>query len=135
MGQIIDFESVPGEVAPREGMEIRNQYLASQGISFELEGGGAPVLAEVGPPMTAFGGPGRRHADNPAPGQGVGRFFLTDDGTLNQVAKALIVRYASPTAAASGVLLDIDLTERFAIEAIRASSRDNYDTSGRPWNG
>lgn len=75
-------------------------------------------------PRTAFQGPGNS-ADTPAPGQDIGSFFLTDDGVLNVgdlTVPPLIVRYASPTAAASGVILDIDFGEQFVIEA-----RDVFD--------
>ena len=37
------------------------------------------VLAEVGDPLTGFQGFGGV-GDMPAPGQGIGSFFLTDDG-------------------------------------------------------
>ena len=67
--------------------------------------------------MTAFEGP-RRAPDTPAPNQGVGEFFLTDDGSVPVLnAPPLVVSYNPPTAAASGVVLDIDFDEVFTIEA------------------
>jgi len=115
----IDFETIPG-VAPFEGLLINTQFLASDGVTFSLEGGGSPVLAEVGRPRTAFLGFGNV-GDTPAPGQGVGQFFLTDDGLTSGTAPvALIVDYSVLTASASGVILDIDGTtgqENFLIEA------------------
>jgi hypothetical protein len=109
---LIDFESIPGE-SPSEGLSISDQFLATAGVSFSLEGGGFPVLAEVGPPITAFG-PG----DTPAPGQGTGSFFLTDTGSYSSDRPpAVIINYSTPTAIASGVLLDIDFNEGWTIEA------------------
>lgn len=113
----IDFESVPGIGTPTEGLLISNQYLASAGVSFALEGGGSPRMAKVGAPRTAFEGFGGA-SDTPAPGQGIGDFFLTDNGTLSGlISPALLVQYATPTAAASGVLLDIDFDETWTIQA------------------
>lgn len=109
---VIDFETVPG-TTPFEGLIISNQYEASTGVTFELEGGGFPVLAEVGNPRTAFA-----PNDTPLPGQGIGQFFLTDDGlTTGLTSPALIIRYNTPTAQASGVILDIDFNDAFVIEA------------------
>lgn len=119
----IDFESVPGVGTPTEGLIINNQYLASAGVSFALEGGGSPRISKVGSPRTAFQGFGLAD-DQPAPGQGVGTFFLTDDGAFSGslFSPALLVQYASPTAAASGVLLDIDFGEAWTIQARDSSS-------------
>jgi len=118
----IDFESVPGVGTPTEGVLISNQYLASAGISFALEGGGNPRIAKVGSPRTAFEGFGGAD-DMPAPNQGIGTFFLTDNGTLGGLSSpALLIVYATPTAAASGVLLDIDFDETWTIQA-----RDSAD--------
>jgi outer membrane protein OmpA-like peptidoglycan-associated protein len=120
----IDFEAVPGG-APKEGLLISEQYRASQGVTFALEGGGSPRLAEVGPPRTAFGGPPKDDApDTAAPNQSIGRFFLTDDGIVaNMKAPPLIVTYDPPTASASGVVLDIDFDETFDVEARGADGR------------
>ncbi|MCB9434513.1 MAG: hypothetical protein H6668_21305 [Ardenticatenaceae bacterium] len=114
---LIDFESIPGET-PFEGLVISDQFLASDGIVFSLENGESPVLAQVGPPATAFAGPPNNSGDTPAPGQNIGSFFLTDDGALAGLnPEALIVSYTPPTAMASGVILDIDLGETFTIDA------------------
>jgi hypothetical protein len=115
----IDFESIPGS-APIEGLAINTQFLATEGVSFILENGADPVLAQVGDPMTAFGGPpNHTGGDTPAGGQNIGSFFLTDDGVVSSslISPALIVSYSTPTSAASGVILDIDLTETFTIQA------------------
>ncbi len=116
-GGLIDFETIPGST-PSEGLAISNQFLASEGVEFSLEGGGAPVLAEVGAPATGFG-----PNDSPLDSTAIGSFFLTDDGVLTGLtAPALIVSYSVPTAAASGVVLDIDFDESFTIEA-----RDEFE--------
>lgn len=113
----IDFESVPGVGVPTEGLIISDQYLDSAGVTFALESGGNPRIAKVGSPRTAFEGFGGAD-DLPAPNQGIGNYFLTDNGTLSGLfSPALIVQYATPTAAASGVLLDIDFGETWTIQA------------------
>ena len=140
----IDFETVPGESA-REGLTIDNQFVASHGVTFQLEPKGAPKLAGVGAPVTAFEGP-LRSPDTPAANQGVASFFLTDDGTLLEMnAPALVVSYDPPTAAASGVVLDIDFDEILTIEArgstgsvlqtltIRAGDRGTGDGIATRW--
>ncbi len=138
-GAIIDFETVPGVGVPTEGTSISNQYQASDGVSFSLEGGGFPVIAEAGSPRTAFAGyPSGAGDDTPAPGQGVGTFFLTDDGVVEGIPQALIISYDSPVAAASGVIIDIDGDEAWDVEA-RNSSGVVIDTvslsSGDPDTG
>ena len=117
----IDFETVPGE-GPKEGVLISKQFEKSNGITFSLEDGTFPRLAAVGRPATAFMGPPRDSgADTPAASQGVGQFFLTDDGSLDGLRPSpLLVRYSPPTANASGVLLDVDYDETFTIEALDA---------------
>ena len=117
----IDFETIPGVEEPFEGLEISNQFSATENISFSLEGGGFPIIAEVGSPRTAFAGPPNNlGSDNLLGGQDIdiGSFFLTDDGVLSGLSSpALIVDYNEPTAEASGVILDIDFDENFIIEA------------------
>lgn len=116
---VITFETVPGVGTPSEGLEISTEFLSTEGVRFSLEGGGFPRIAEVGAPVTAFAGPpNSTGADNPLPGQNIGTFFLTDDGSLGGLfSPPLLVSYDSPTAAASGVILDIDFDETFTIEA------------------
>lgn len=117
----IDFETIPGAIA-QEGLVISDQFAATHGVTFELEGGGTPVLAEVGSPVSAFlGPPNDTTPDTPAAGQNIGQFFLTDDGTLNASSSNLVILYDPPTAAASGVILDIDSSETFTIEARNAA--------------
>jgi hypothetical protein len=119
LGDTITFESVLGE-PPTDGMVIDTQFQQSHGVTFSLEGGGAPVLAKVGAPVTAFYGPPDKTPDTPAAGQGVGSFFLTDDGVVGGIPQPLIITYSDPVAAASAVILDIDaavLFESWLIEA------------------
>ena len=112
---LIDFESIPGE-SPYEGLLISDQFLSTAGVSFSLEGGGFPVLAEVGFPMTAF-----ELGDTPTPDQGTGSFFLTDTGSLSgDTPPAVIISYSIRTGIASGVLLDIDFNEGWTIEAFNS---------------
>lgn len=122
----ITFETIPGDT-PAEGLAISTQFLADYGITFSLKGGGSPVLAMVGDPLTAFAGPpNHTTSDLPAAGQGVGRYFLTDDGQLTPGAsETLVVTYEQATDAASGVILDIDFTEYFIISLYDAQTGGN----------
>lgn len=135
----IDFESLPTGT-PKEGLVISDQFRASHGITFVLETGDSPRLAEVGRPRTAFSGPPRDNGpDTPAPNQGIGRFFLTDDGSVAEVkAPPLIVKYDPPTASASGVVLDVDFDETFDVAARDAAGRTLHRftiTAGEPGTG
>ena len=119
----IDFESIPNEQL-FEGLEISEQYRDSFGMYFELETGGVPVLAEVGPPVTAFCNflcqsiNPELGQDTPLAGQNVGQFFLTDDGMLSGlVSPPVIVRFDIPVDTFSGCILDMDLSEVFVIHA------------------
>ncbi len=119
MGMMIDFETVPGST-PSEGLAVSNQYVLDSSVIFRLENGESPVLAQAGGfPRAFFGPPNGSAADNPAPGQGTGEFFLTDDGLTIASADppALIIGYGRPTMAASGVLLDVDQQETYTIQA------------------
>ena len=117
--ETLDFEAIPGATAA-EGLAISDQYERTLGMTFRLETGGAPTLAAVGRPTAAFeasAGP-----DTPDAGQGVGRYFLTDDGDLSgDEAPPLVVTFASPVQRAAGVLLDVDGDETFTVEARDAS--------------
>lgn len=120
----IDFESVPGDL-PLEGLAIGDQFLASEGVRFSLEGGGLPVLAATGSPMTAFGGgPTNVHdAPSAAAAAALGGFFLTDDGVVAAPPAPLLIHWSTPVAQVSGVLVDVDgwgagrIWEAFRIEA------------------
>ncbi|RMF02695.1 MAG: gliding motility-associated C-terminal domain-containing protein [Bacteroidetes bacterium] len=111
----VDFETLPNQV-PREGLVISDQYLAEFGVSFSLENGTSPRLAQVGFPTTAFASVFGE--DTPAPGTDIGQFFLTDDGTLSGLQMSpLIITFAQPVDSFSTCVLDIDLGEWFVIEA------------------
>lgn len=96
---------------------------ATYGVTFILENGAFPTIAKIGPPFTAFMGyPNNTSPDTPAPTQGVGSFFLTDNpGFSGMSPPALIITFASPVRASSGVILDIDFTEKWTIQARNAS--------------
>lgn len=129
--QVIDFETIPGGT-PSDLLQINTQFTTSNGVTFSLEGGGNPFLAEVGSPRTAFGGPPSNSGnDNPAPNQNIGSYFLTDDDEINSTApQPLIISYSSPVKLVGGVILDIDTNfpvesriEQWTIEA-----KDNVGT-------
>lgn len=112
----INFETLPFQV-PTEGLTIRNQFETSFGLTFELENGSFPVLAEVGGVTTAFGS--AYGNDTPAPGADMGRFFLTDDGQLSGLfSPPLILRFQVPIDSFAGCIVDIDLGEEFIIQAL-----------------
>ena len=134
--EIIDFEDLTGLV---EGDIIFDQYYnngAPCGVRFYLGdtvNNIHPVLARVGDPITAFshddetpnpnltdpscGQTFPTQSDMPEPGEGVGCWFLTDDGIVADVPFPLNVVYNSPTTQASGFLLDIDADEQWTIRA------------------
>jgi hypothetical protein len=103
---LIDFATFPGGI-PSEGLLISNQYAAQLGVTFALENGTSPVLAEVGSPRTAIQGPDNSD-DTPTAGQSAGQFFLTDDGVVQGMPSALIVTYGNPVSDPQGVIFDID---------------------------
>lgn len=116
-GQIIniDFEDIPN-TNEIEGIKISDQYFDDFGITFELENGESPTLAEVGSPVTAF--LSAAGDDTPIGTIEIGSFFLTDDGLLSGLeSSALIINFTDPISNADGVILDIDFTESFIIEA------------------
>lgn len=123
----IDFETVPGG-APAELLPIGDQYLATEGISFSLEGGGLPVLAQVGSPAIAFQGPpGSTVNDTPAPGALLGNFFLTDDGTVENTPPPLRITFALEQANVAGVLIDVDTSPLGYVESFLIEARDAAD--------
>jgi len=112
--QVIDFETLPGGTATADQQPISSEYEVAFGVTFALvdpinphQTIGSPKIAKVGPPRTAFFGCDGGE-DNPAPGQGLGDSFLTDDETIGQVASDLLISYSTPVENASGVLIDID---------------------------
>ena len=120
----IDFEMIPGSQSV-DKMEISDQFEKSHGVSFKLSNDKYPKLAQKGGTATAFYGPSGGVADSgpdsPAKNQQVGNFFLTDDEKLGASGN-LIIMYSNPVSSASGVLIDIDHTEKWEIVA--------YDDTG-----
>jgi len=117
----IDFETFPDETLMEDRMEIHDQFKNTHGVIFSLSNGGNPKLAKVGPPRTAFEGY-QLEADNPAPNQNVGQHFLTYDKEESEPAGDLIITYVNPVKSATGVIIDIDGSEKWEIIA--------YDTDG-----
>lgn len=113
----IDFETIPN-TTPQEGLIISDQYFEEFGLTFTLENGVPPVLAQVGSPTTAFGSSFGNDTPVPFPDQGIGQFFLTDDGFLSGLsAVPLLLNFASPIDSFGGCILDMDFDELFIIEA------------------
>lgn len=112
----IDFETFPNTIAT-DGMSVSDQYKEIFGLTLSLEGGGSPVLAERGGVQTAF--QSDFGADEPAPGQDVGDFFLTDDGEVIFGAPGIpvILEFESPIDSFAGCILDLDFVEFFVITA------------------
>ena len=138
----INFESIPIIGAPVDRLEISNQFFASRGILFRLADGTFPEIAVVGGSRTAFAGPpnnGSNDVPEQSEDQGVGTYFLTDDGTLSGLTPpALIVEYTPATDEASGVVLDVDFDEEFVIEALNAAGvvvQTVMITAGEPNTG
>lgn len=111
--QTVDFENLPGAF---EGLVITDQFEEEFGVTFSLANGGNPVLAEVGNPQTAF-----VPSDTPLPGQGIGQYFLTDDGAVAGAPPDLVITYTVPVSSASGDILDIDFSESWRITAFDES--------------
>ncbi len=117
-GQVLDFETLPNGTIPADGLTISDQYEAEFGVSFSLEDGNFPVIAKVGPPQTAFAGFGG--PDMPRPDINVGVSFLTDDGVVGSPPSPLVIDYSTPAQQASGVIIDIDFSEQWSVEAYGA---------------
>ena len=116
----IDFETFPNDV-PVSGLVLSDQYQDAFGLSFRLEGGGFPVLAQVGGNVAeAFGSAWGN--DTPAPGVDIGQFFLTDDGQLaGLTSPPMILEFEIPIDSFAGCILDMDFDETFVIQALDAS--------------
>jgi hypothetical protein len=113
-GQTIDFETLPDGSIPYDGMAISNQWI-SLGVTFRFGNGGIPILVTPGGTNYAFLGPPNSTITNqPAPGQNVGRFFVSDRASGQP--RNFIIEYTSPVSAASGAIIDIDHKDAWAIE-------------------
>lgn len=111
----IDFETIPGD-SVIDGLIVNTQYLDSVGITFVLEDSTFPRIAKVGDPTTAF--QSAYGGDTPAPDQNIGLFFLTDDGATSGITVSpLLLNFTVPIDSARGVILDIDATEGFTVQA------------------
>ena len=111
---VVDFETIPGGT-PADGLVISDQF---SGAIFSIEGGGSPVLAEVGGKITAFFGPPQQTLyDTIAPGADAGQFFLTDDGLIGQPPKVIVITFLTPVASVGGKLLDVDGGDVWTAEA------------------
>ncbi len=120
-GSFIGFETV-GTVAATESLVLAQQYRPAQGIRFSRADGGSVTLAKKGAPFTAFAA--GQDTASPADGDAllttdpwassVGDFFVKLAGSP---AAALIIDYDYATAAAGGLLLDVDADETWVIRA------------------
>ncbi len=112
----IDFEELPNMEIPTDNMILQDQFAAEYGLTFILADGTAPRLAKTGFPATAFGSVYGN--DEPAPGENIGDFFITDNGTLTGLTSPdLIVNFSVPLDSFSASVLDIDFGEVFTIES------------------
>ncbi len=110
---------------------VSDQYnVAPYGVSFKFADGSYPVIRKVGgfnastgKPSAFWGWPNSTGNNTPAPGQNVGKFFLTDDRSVNDPPPPLVVTYAQPVAAASAFILDIDGNEAWDIYARNATGQ------------
>ncbi len=142
----IDFETING-VSSASGIPVNNQYQNVAGITFILENGMSPVLAQYGG-STPEAFASSLGSDVPIPGQvpTLGEFFITDDGQLSGLASpALIMNFNPPIDSISSYILDMDLGEEFTVEAfdisgnkldevfIRAGDPGTGDGLATPW--
>lgn len=145
--QVIDFERMPDGSIPTEGLVISNQFWQQYGVNFAFTNGKFPHIAQVGSPLFAF--QSAYGDDTPAPGQNCGSFFLTDSSGLDsQLPPTLVITYAVPVSAASGVILDIDGlnfheawdiqayngTNLLATVSLTEASPNAGDGLATPWN-
>lgn len=144
--ELIDFENIPGAY---QGMPINNQF-AAYGVTFSTEGGGSPLLGEVGTqlpdpnnpnPLEKYDTPGcfgfyysgsggpADGCDSAAPAyqSQLKRWFLTDDQPgVVEVFHPLLITYNSPVSAASGQIWDIDGTPSQGLEAWKIQALDQF---------
>ncbi len=115
----IDFENIPGGV-PSEGLNITDQFESTFGITCRRITGEPLILANIGPPITAFGSIWGE--DQPNPGHDNGLYFLTDDGMLQGLtATPVEFLFSQPIDSFSGCILDMDFGEEFVIHALDAA--------------
>jgi hypothetical protein len=114
----INFETIPGS-SPSAGLVIDNQFNSQFDVDFSLQGGGFPVLAEVGDGATVMGfvyGPDKL-PNTLAPGQSIGSsFFLTANG-LEAGSHDLLLTFPEPVEKVTGDILDIDHADGWTVQA------------------
>ena len=127
----IDFETIPN-TTPASGISISDQFEASFGLTFSLENGSTPVLAQIGSPVEAFSS--QWGEDTPAPGVDLGQYFITDDGSLTGlVSSPLILDFNIPIDTFAGCIIDIDFGEEFVIEAFDISGNVLLSDTNSRW--
>ncbi len=120
-GSFIGFETV-GPNPATDSMVLAEQFRPTMGIRFSRADGGSVILAKSGVPATAFAaGPdtavwaaGDSLLVTDPWATSVGNFFVKLSGAP---ASALVIDYDDPTAAAGGLILDVDADETWAIRA------------------
>lgn len=118
-GSFIGFETI-GSNAATDGLVLTGQFRPTMGIRFSQADGGSVLLAKSGAPATAFAAgqdtvtwtAGDALLPTDPWASRVGDFFVRLSGTA---AAALIIDYDYPTAAASGLILDVDSDETWVI--------------------
>jgi hypothetical protein len=114
---LIDFEVFPDGTIPCQLTSVSNQYQQAFHVDFQLQNGSFPLIARNNGGGhnnhgIAFTGPNNA-LDTPAYGQNMGERFLGCDGTNYPI----IITYSEPTAAASGIMADIE-SEVCTVEAL-----------------
>ncbi len=152
--QTIDFETLPNGSPMSVATVVSDQFkVAPFGVSFRFTDGSFPVIRKVGgfnsstgKPSAFYGWPNGTGNNTPAPGQNVGKFFLTDDRSVNDPPPPLVVTYEQAVAAASAFILDIDGNEAWDVYArnsdgqVIAQVHLEHDTPGTgdgiatPWS-
>jgi hypothetical protein len=149
--KFIDFENLPNGQPMTELTEISNQWVSTHLIDFRLENGRPPRIAKRdNPDLLAFfnNEASQTSTNRPVPNQNVGDFYLTGfNGKTTGTNKPspLVVSFLEPVSAASGVILDVDGTDIFTVEArdtdgnvlatniVTASSANAGNASAAPW--
>ncbi len=145
VAEVVTFESLPDGSPMSDGLLITDQFAGEPTfLRFEMldaPEGVAPMVAQVGPPATAFhldyerdsacDDEGPNYNDMPLPSEDVGCFFLTDapapDGDWTIWTWDLRVTYVIPVNYAAGDIIDIEWSthhqESFTIRAIGTSGQ------------
>lgn len=110
---LVTFETVPGET-PAVGLPITDQYAATLGVSFSVEGGAdTPFLGDYGGARDGwYCNDGFDCVDTPGD---FGRYFLAHPDQGTPELRDFIVDYTIPTPAMEFDLADIDGLEEWTI--------------------